>query len=111
MRLVLVTAVLALFALAVTLGEQTKPAATFEDYGKWESLISAGSFGGFSPDGRWLTYGINRSNGNNELRLLKLDGGEETVAAFGMRPVFSSDSTLLAPPAFKRRLFILRRHR
>ena len=24
--------------------------------------------GGLSPDGKWLAYGINRSNGNNELR-------------------------------------------
>jgi hypothetical protein len=31
--------------------------------------------GGFSPDGHWLSYGINRSNRNNELRIMNLAAG------------------------------------
>jgi dipeptidyl aminopeptidase/acylaminoacyl peptidase len=88
----LLPALLSLVVLVLTLAAQTKPPATFEDYGKWESLASAGSYGGLSPDGQWLVYGINRSNGDNELRFVKLADKTTTVAEFGMRPVFSSDS-------------------
>jgi dipeptidyl aminopeptidase/acylaminoacyl peptidase len=95
-RLILVTVFLGFFTQAVTLGSQTKPAPAFDDYGRWESLVSAGSYGGLSPDGRWLVYGINRSNGDSELRIVKLTDGTETVAAFGMRPVFTSDSKWIA---------------
>jgi hypothetical protein len=45
-----------------------------------------------SPDGKWLAYGLNRSNRNNELRIAGVAGGEPKVAAFGAQPVFSSDS-------------------
>ncbi len=75
---------------------QEKPPATFADYGKWESLSRAGNYGGFSPDGRWIVYAINRSNRDNELRITKLSDGTTEFAAFGSRPVFSSDSKWLA---------------
>ena len=91
-RRILLPVLFGLVFLAVHPGAQTKPPATFDDYGRWESLTAAGSYGGLSPDGRWLVYGINRSNGDNELRLVKLADKTETVAEFGMRPVFSSDS-------------------
>ena len=32
--------------------------------------------GGLSPDGQWLVYAINRSNGDNELRITKLADGK-----------------------------------
>ena len=95
-RLILLTVFLGFFTQAVTLGAQTKPAPDFDDYGRWESLVSAGRYGGLSPDGQWLVYGINRSNGDNELRIVKLADGTETVAAFGLRPVFTSDSKWIA---------------
>jgi dipeptidyl aminopeptidase/acylaminoacyl peptidase len=75
---------------------QTKAPATFADYGQWEALAPAGSYGGFSPDGAWLVYAINRSNRNNELRITKLADGSTTVAAFGAQPAYSSDSKWLA---------------
>ena len=54
MRQMLVIVLFGFLALTITFGSQTKPPATFADYGKWETLAPAGSYGGFSPDGRWL---------------------------------------------------------
>ncbi len=62
------TALIVIVVLATVLGAQTKSPATFADFGKWETLAPAGARGGFSPDGRWLAYAINRSNRENELR-------------------------------------------
>ena len=56
-----------LIVLTVGLAAQSKPPATFADYGKWEVLAPAGARGGFSPDGRFVAYAINRSNRNNDL--------------------------------------------
>ncbi len=78
--------------LTITIGAQTKPPATFADYGQWESLATAGANGGLSPDGRSIAYGINRSNRNNELRIVKIADGTTKVVAFGAQPVYSSDS-------------------
>ncbi len=82
--------------LAVLVGAQTKKPATFTDFGKWETFARPGAYGGFSPDGRWLAFGINRSNRNNELRILKLADQSVKVAAFGERPAFSADSKWVA---------------
>ena len=89
-------ATLSFFALAFALGAQTKPPATFADYSQWESLSPAGNYGGLSPDGRWLVYAINRSNGDNELRITKLVDGSTEIAFFGAQPAFSSDSKWVA---------------
>lgn len=90
-------ALLGVVMLAVGLAAQVarKP-ATFADFGKWETLASAGSRGGFSPDGRWIAYAINRSNRDNELVMTNLADGTKKVAAFGAQPVFSSDSKWVA---------------
>jgi acetyl esterase/lipase len=96
MRRNVATTFFGLLALTITIGAQTKPPATFADYGQWEALASAGSRGGFSPDGRWLVYTINRSNRNNELRITKLADGTTKVAEFGAQPVYSSDSKWFA---------------
>jgi dienelactone hydrolase len=96
MRRIVITAFLALVTLTITLAAQTKRLATFADYGQWETLAPAGSRGGFSPDGRWLVYAINRSNRNNELRVVKLADATTKVAAFGSQPAFSSDSKWIA---------------
>jgi dienelactone hydrolase len=96
MRRTVVTALLGLVALTIALGAQTKPPATFADFGPWETLVTAGSNGGLSPDGRWITYGINRSNRNNELRIVKVADGTAKIVAFGAQPVFSADSKWLA---------------
>ena len=71
---------------------QAKKPATSADFGRWESLARGGAYGGLSPDGRWLAYGINRSDRSSELRVVKLGDGSVKVAAFGMQPVFSPDS-------------------
>jgi len=96
MKRTAITAIFGLLALTVTVGAQTKPPATFADYGQWETLAPAGSRGGFSPDGSWLAYAINRSNRNNELRITKLSDGTTKVAAFGAQPAYSSDSKWIA---------------
>jgi len=96
MRRIAMTALFGFVALTITLAAQTKPPATFADYGQWETLAPAGSRGGFSPDGRWLAYAINRSNRNNELRIMKLADATTKVAAFGTQPAFSSDSKWIA---------------
>jgi dipeptidyl aminopeptidase/acylaminoacyl peptidase len=49
-----------------------------------------------SPDGKWLAYGINRSNRNNELRIANVASGDTSVAPFGEQAVFSTDSRWVA---------------
>src|SRR5271165_4048925 len=78
------------------LSSQSKAPPTPADYGQWEDLVTGQSRGGLSPDGRWLAYGINRSNRNNELRIASLAGGKEKVVAFGSDAAFSADSHWLA---------------
>jgi dipeptidyl aminopeptidase/acylaminoacyl peptidase len=90
------TAILILFALVFSLGAQTKPPAAFADFGKWETLGVNFARGGFSPDGRWLVYAVNRSNRDNELRVTKLADGTTKIAAFGAQPAYSADSKWLA---------------
>jgi dienelactone hydrolase len=96
LRLPLMIAIIGIIALSVTFGAETKKPATFADYGKWETLSPAGDYGGFSPDGRWIVYAINRSNGVNELRVAKIADGKTEIAAFGAQPAFSSDSKWIA---------------
>ena len=52
----------------------------------------AGERGGLSPDGRWLAYGITRTNGENELRVASIADGATRTIAFGAQPAFSADS-------------------
>src|SRR5579864_1523247 len=87
--------------LAVHLGAQTKVPPTPAEYGQWETLAGTGggrggaAVSGLSPDGKWLAYGINRSNGENELRVTNVATGTVKVTAFGAQPAFSSDSRWL----------------
>lgn len=88
-------AVLLLFSFSGLALAQTKPRLTPADYGQWETLGATS----LSPDGKWLAYGIARSNRNNELRIVSVAngaGGEPKVTAFGAQPVFSSDSRWVA---------------
>jgi dipeptidyl aminopeptidase/acylaminoacyl peptidase len=73
------------------LAQQKKP-ITPADYGKWETL----TFGELSSDGKWLAYGVNRSNGKNEMRVRSLSGDQVTTIAFGSSPAFSGDGRWLA---------------
>ena len=82
----------AFFCAAAAFGQQ-KPAVTPAAFAKWETLGA----GELSPDGKWLAYSIRRVNTDEELRVASLNGaGKDTIAAFGMRPVFSDDSRFLA---------------
>jgi dienelactone hydrolase len=96
MRRATTTVLFGLVILTLTAGAQTKPPATFADYGQWESLAQAGAYGGFSPDGAWVAYAINRSSRNNELRVTKLADKTTKTVAFGAQPAWSSDSKWLA---------------
>lgn len=84
-----------LCALSPSGSAQQKPVAGPADWGQWES-ISPQPRGGLSPDGRWIVYGINRSNRENELRVTNVADGTTKTAAFGTQPVFSADSKWLA---------------
>src|SRR5262249_8367397 len=66
------------------------------DFGQWERLGTSPDHGGLSPDGRWLPYGINRTNGENELRVTSIADGATKTIAFGAQQAFSSDSKWLA---------------
>lgn len=93
------TTLVLLFLLPVLVqaqGGQGPQPPGFDDFGQWESLGRAGSRGGFSPDGQWIAYGINRTNRENELRITKLADGATEVIAFGSQPVYSSDSKWIA---------------
>ena len=85
--LVLVTTVTG----TVLIGGQTRRPVGPADYGKFETLV-AQPRGGLSPDGRWLAYGINRSNRENELRVASVASGEAKTIAFGSQSTFSADS-------------------
>jgi fermentation-respiration switch protein FrsA (DUF1100 family) len=91
MRLIDFRTTLVLATLLNLEGQPKKPPIP-SDYGQWETLVFGARAGGLSPDGKWLSYGINRSNGNNELRLTRVHDGLSKVAAFGSQPVFSADS-------------------
>ena len=81
----------ATIAAATVLTGQIRQPVTPADYGKFETLV-AQPRGGLSPDGRWLAYGINRSNRENELRVTSITSGETKTIAFGSQPAFSADS-------------------
>jgi len=95
MRRTLTALILAL-GFFTSLSAQTKAPVQPADYGQWESLAVVREFGGLSPDGKWLAYGINRSNRENELRVTSITDGTTKTAAFGAQPVFSSDSRWVA---------------
>ena len=59
-------------------------------------LPAARGQGPLSPDGKWIAYGINRSDRNNELRIANVATGETVAAAFGDQPAFSADSKWIA---------------
>ena len=84
------------FGFCISLHAQTKSPAQPPDYGQWESLAVPREFGGLSPDGKWIAYGINRSNRENELRVTNIADGTTKTAAFGTQAVFSSDSRWVA---------------
>jgi dipeptidyl aminopeptidase/acylaminoacyl peptidase len=65
------------------------------DWGQFESLAPQPR-GGLSPDGKWLVYGVNRSNRENELRVRSLTSAAETVVKFGAGATFSSNSKWIA---------------
>ncbi|HEX6938050.1 MAG TPA: prolyl oligopeptidase family serine peptidase [Longimicrobiales bacterium] len=79
-------------ALAATPAAAQKPTLTPADYGRWESLGTAT----LSPDGRWIAYPVDRVNGQDELRIRRLDEDSTRVVAFGARPAFSDDGRWLA---------------
>jgi dipeptidyl aminopeptidase/acylaminoacyl peptidase len=90
---------LAGLALSSSLIAQSKLPPTPAEYGQWETLIEPGGGGrggggasGLSPDGKWLVYGINRSNGNDDLRVTNIAAGTNKNIPFGTQPAFSSDS-------------------
>src|SRR5215831_10736095 len=95
MRLPILAASLIL-ATAVPIHGQSKPPVPPSDYGQWESLATFRDHGGLSPDGKWLAYGVNRSNRNNELRVTSIADGTTKTVAFGTQPAFSSDSRWVA---------------
>ena len=67
------------------------------DYAQWERLDPANRQ--FSPNGKWLIYGVTRVDEERTLRLHRLTGKkmpEVESFQYGMRPVFSNDSAWLA---------------
>ncbi len=92
--------------ITCSLTAQTKLPPTPAEYGQWETLVEGGGGGGggrggggvsgLSPDGKWLAYGINRQNGNEELRVTNIAAATTKTIAFGAQHAFSSDSHWLA---------------
>jgi dipeptidyl aminopeptidase/acylaminoacyl peptidase len=104
MRQTLITIAFAWLAMSRSLTAQTKLPPTPAEYGQWETLVEPGGGGrgggggasGLSPDGKWMVYGVNRSNGNDDLRAVNIAAGTTKTTAFGTQPAFSSDSHWLA---------------
>jgi len=95
MQLTIRALLLALCA-SVVLAGQGKPPVPPADYGQFETLAMVPNRGGLSPDGKWLAFGINRANRNNELRVVNIATGAVTVAAFGAQPSFAANSRWIA---------------
>src|SRR5713226_6066423 len=87
-----ITTIALILGFTIALEAPVPPA----DYGQWETLVTIRENGGLSPDGKWLAYGINRSNRNNELHITNVAEGTTKTAAFATQPVFSSDSRWVA---------------
>jgi dipeptidyl aminopeptidase/acylaminoacyl peptidase len=92
----LIPALILAIGFRTSVHAQTKSPVQPADYAQWESLAMPREFGGLSPDGKWLAYGINRSNRENELRVTNIADGTTKTAAFGTQAVFSSDSRWVA---------------
>jgi len=87
--------VLAVFVAAFLLQAAPQPPLP-ADFGQWERLVTAADHGGLSPDGRWIAYGINRTNGENEMWVASIADGVTKTIALGAQQAFSSDSKWLA---------------
>ena len=85
-----------ILACVINADAQSRPPVPPSDYAQWESLATFREYGGLSPDGKWLAYGINRSNRNNELRVTNIADGTTKTVAFGAQAAFSSDSRWVA---------------
>ena len=96
-RTILFLSVIGLAAGLSTAAQQLRPPVT-SDFGQWEALALPAARGPapLSPDGKWIAYGINRSDRNNELRIANVASGDTAVAAFGDQPAFSADSRWIA---------------
>ena len=65
------------------------------DTGRWESLVVSDSHLGFSPDGAVLAYRIDRSDWDDELRVLRRADGRTLVIPLGRDPEYSADGRWL----------------
>ena len=75
-RLLIVTMTL----VAWTAAAQQRASLEPSEYGRWEQLAAQRT--PLSPDGRWLVYGITRSNRQNELRVQPSGGGSARSSPF-----------------------------
>ena len=70
---------------------QQKPTLQPSEYGRWESFTRGGAE--WSADAEWLAYGVDRVNGDNELRIHRVDApaddGPLHIAPHGTTPTFS----------------------
>ena len=96
-RTILFLSVIGLAAGLSTQAQQLRPPLTSE-FGQWEAIAfqPRAAQGPLSPDGKWIAYGINRSDRNNELRIANVATGDTAVAPFGDQPAFSADSRWIA---------------
>jgi dipeptidyl aminopeptidase/acylaminoacyl peptidase len=78
-----------------TAGQAALP-PTPADFGQWERLSTSFDRGGLSPDGKYLVYGINRTNGENDLSVTSVADGATKTIPFGANSAFSADSRWLA---------------
>ena len=82
-----------LSALVPSIGiAQARPTLRPSEYGKWESLTG----GTLSPNGRWLAYGVNRVNEENELRLGSTTRDTTIALLYASAPAFTADSKWIA---------------
>lgn len=79
---------LSFLILPALLPAQPKP-PTPAEFGQFENLDGARSL---SPDGRWIAYGVIRSDRSQELRIVSSAGGAAKKDAYGSQAVFSADS-------------------
>ena len=67
---------------------QPKPLLTAANYGKFEYLTEST----LSPDGRWLSHGIDRVNDSSDLHIRRVTSGPPHVVRWGSARSFSANS-------------------
>ena len=79
----------------VRIPAQSRPALDVAESGRWETLVAAEPRLGLSPDGQVVTYRIDRSNWDDEMRVTRVADGRTFVVPYGRDPQYAANGRSL----------------